>query len=89
MGLASLNAGMLVLGLLTLPLARRIGVAAIVAGIVGGVGVLLLLSPALGLPPGITERVADYPGAAMIVVFGALLLGRIVRARRTLVSPIS
>jgi hypothetical protein len=68
---------------------RRIGVAAIVAGTVGGLGLLLLLSPALGLPPGITERVADYPGAAMIVVLGALLLGRIVRARRTLVSRIS
>jgi hypothetical membrane protein len=89
MGLASLNAGMLVLGLLTLPLVRRIGVAAIVAGTVGGLGLLLLLSSAPGLPPGITERLADYPGAAMIVVLGALLLGRIARARRTMVSRIS
>jgi hypothetical membrane protein len=89
MGLAGLNAGMLVLGLMTLPLARRIGVLAIAAGTVGGLGLLLLLRPALGLPPGITERVADYPGAVMIVVLGALLLGRIIRAGRTLVSPIS
>jgi hypothetical protein len=88
MGLASLNAGMLVLGLMTLPLARRIGVLAIAAGTVGALGLLLFLSHALGLPPGTTERVADYPGAVMIVVLGALLAGRSIRTRRTLVRPI-
>lgn len=84
LGLASLNAGMITLGVTALPSTRWGGVLALAAGLVGGLGFLLfLMSLALSWPRGITERVADYPGATMIVVLGVLLLahGRAAAAR--------
>lgn len=72
-GILALNVGMILLGLTLLSLMRGLGAMALVAGLVGLVGTILFLtSPALA--QGATERVADYPAAAMLVVFGAYLL---------------
>ncbi|MEJ2667467.1 MAG: DUF998 domain-containing protein [Deinococcales bacterium] len=71
-GLVSLNLGMIVLGLAIVRARRWLGLLALGAGIVGFVGLLSFLSGRLA--PGVAERLADYPGAAMIVVFGVVLL---------------
>jgi hypothetical membrane protein len=76
LGLFALNAGMVIVGLALVPAARSLGRLALAAGIAGGVGLLLFLSHAFGLPPGLTERLADYPGAGMFVVLGAGLLAK-------------
>ena len=81
LGLMSLNAGMLVLGQVLLKVAKALGVLALLSGATGLVSLALFLGQASGLPRGICERLADYPGAAMIVVLGAFLLAHAARAR--------
>ncbi|HSO93270.1 MAG TPA: DUF998 domain-containing protein [Candidatus Dormibacteraeota bacterium] len=81
LGLCSLNAGMIVLGLALMPAARALGGLVLAAGIAGGLGLLLFLTHAFGLPPGLAERVADYPGAAMFGVLGTVLLAKTRRSR--------
>ena len=81
LGLCSLNAGMIVLGLALMPAARALGGLVLAAGIAGGLGLLLFLTHAFDLPPGLAERVADYPGAAMFVVLGTVLLAKTRRSR--------
>ncbi|HET9849281.1 MAG TPA: DUF998 domain-containing protein [Candidatus Dormibacteraeota bacterium] len=83
-GLISLNLAMILLGMAVVGAARWLGGMALVAGIVGLVGFGLLLSGGVGLPIGVTERIADYPGAAMIVVLGIFLLGWAVQSRTRL-----
>ena len=73
-GLASLNVAMLVLGWAILPATRSLARLTYGAGIVGLVGLALFLSGASGLPAGVVERIADYPGTAMVVFLGAYLL---------------
>jgi hypothetical membrane protein len=73
-GLISLNLAMLSLGWAILEARRWLGRLAWGAGIVGLVGLALFLTGASGLPDGAAERLADYPGAAMVVVFGVYLL---------------
>jgi hypothetical membrane protein len=71
-GLVCLNAGMVVLGWSIRSLARGLGRLSQGAGTVGFVGTGYFLAGAG--PPGVAERIADYPGAAMIVVLGVYLL---------------
>ena len=56
------------------------------AGIVGFVGLGLFLSGASGAPVGVVERLTDYPGAAMVVVLGTVLLGSAASGRRRSIS---
>jgi hypothetical membrane protein len=79
-GLVCLNAAMILLGLAVVRAERWFGVLALVVGIAGLVGLILFTSSAGGLPVGTTERVADYPAAAMVVVFGVYLLASAVRS---------
>ncbi len=78
--LVCLNLAMLVLGWSLLSAGRWLARLTYGAGIVGFVGLGLFLSGASGAPVGVVERVADYPGAAMVVVLGPFLLGRRPRA---------
>lgn len=78
LGLISMNLAMIVLGGSILSVRRRLGGLAVAVGVTGLVGLSLFVSAAV--PTGVAERIADYPGAAMLVGFGVVvLLG--VRAR--------
>ena len=78
LGLVSLNLAMIVLGASLLRAMQWLGSAAVAAGFVGFAGLALFLS-GTG-PRGVTERLADYPGAILVVVFGMTLLAGAVRA---------
>jgi hypothetical membrane protein len=71
-GLVAINVAMLALGWSLQPIRQGLGRLTLGAGIVGVVGLGYFLS-GQGLP-GITERIADYPSAAMVVVLGATIL---------------
>jgi hypothetical protein len=79
-GIVALNVGILLLGLALRGTARRLGATALAAGVAGLVGTVLFLSSAAGVPAGVAERIADYPAAAMLFVFGVYLLGSAVSA---------
>jgi hypothetical membrane protein len=74
LGLISLNLAMIVLGRCLRPGRRWLGTTTLWAGILGLGGLFLLIVGAGEVPAGVAERLADYPGAAMIVVLGAYLL---------------
>jgi hypothetical membrane protein len=74
LGLVSLNLGLLILGWLLVAVARYVAVLAIVAGAVGLVGLVFFLTGSAIIPIGIAERLADYPGAATLVVLGFAVL---------------
>lgn len=78
LGLVGLNLAMIVLGASVLRAMRWLGSAAVAAGFLGFVGLILFLS-GTG-PRGATERLADYPGTVIVVVFGVTLLAGAVRA---------
>jgi hypothetical protein len=61
-GLFSLNAGMIVLGIASLHRSQPVAALAIAAGVLGALGLLLFFTDALSVPRGYTERLADYPG---------------------------
>ena len=73
-GLVSLNVAMIVLGSTLWEAARWLSIVTRVAGIVGLIGLGAFLNRAAGFPLGVVERIADYPGAAMVVVLGTYLL---------------
>jgi hypothetical protein len=73
-GLISLNLAIILLGLALVSTVRWLGVMALVAGIAGFIGFGLFLNRAAGVPVGLAERIADYPGAAMVVILGTFLL---------------
>lgn len=75
-GLISLNLSMLLLGSVLFEVARSAGVLTVVAGVIGLAALALFLSQAPALPIGISERLADYPGAAMVILIGGLILLR-------------
>jgi hypothetical membrane protein len=81
-GLVSLNVSMFLLGWVLLKAAGALGVPALLAGLVGLVALAPFLSGVLTGAPwlaiGISERLADYPAAAMVVVIGAFILVRAV-----------
>lgn len=79
LGPISLNLAMIVLGLSIMGAWRPLGIAALIAGVIGLVGFGLFLTAAI--PPGLAERLADYPGAVMVVVFGIFLLVSSARGR--------
>ena len=81
LGLVALNLGMIGLGLTVIRARRPLGVLAFDAGVIGFIGLGLFLSGTTGAP-GVAERIADYPSAAMIVVLGVYLLVAAVVARR-------
>jgi hypothetical membrane protein len=80
-GLISLNLAMIVLGVCLLPARRWLGAITLGAGMLGCVGFALMMSSSV-VPVGAAERVADYPGACMIVVLGVFLLVLAARDRR-------
>ena len=79
-GLVSLNVAVIVLGSVIVNVQRWLGVMAIMAGSVGFIGLGLFLNHARPVPLGLAERIADYPGTAMVVVFGVFLLVSVRRA---------
>ncbi len=80
-GLICLNLGMLALGWSVMPVRRWLGGLALSAGVVGLVGLALFLASPGPIATGAAERLADYPGAAMVVVLGIVLLRSGWRAR--------
>ncbi len=82
-GLVALNLTVIFLGLAVVGAVRWIGVMGVTAGVAGFAGLALFLS-VRAIPMGLTERIADYPGAAVLVVFGVVLL--VTDARRPRVS---
>ena len=80
-GLVSLNLAMLVLGWSILSARRWLARVTYSTGIVGFVGLGLFLFAGSGVPVGVSERLADYPGAAMVVVLGTCLLASAVTGR--------
>jgi hypothetical membrane protein len=79
LGLISLNLSMLLLGSVLLEVARAAGVLAVLAGVIGLVALALFLSQDPELPIGISERLADYPGAVMVIMIGGLILVRAIK----------
>jgi uncharacterized protein DUF998 len=75
-GLICLNLAMLGIGAALLRVVRWLAILAYSAGIAGFIGAGLLLNHAAtpGVPIGLAERIADYPGAAMVVVLGVFLM---------------
>ena len=84
-GLVSLNLAMIVLGSVLIRAVRWLGIMAYAAGIAGFIGLGMWLNHA-AVPAGVAERIADYPGAAMIVVLGAFLLVAAIRQRTLALS---
>ena len=81
-GLISINFALVFFGLSITSARRWLAAIAAGSGILGFLGLILFLGgPSVG-PVGITERIADYPTAAMIVVLGAHLLVAAARSRR-------
>ncbi len=81
-GLISINFALVFFGLSITSARRWLAAMAAGSGILGFVGLILFLGgPSVG-PVGITERIADYPTAATIVVLGAYLLVAAARSRR-------
>ncbi len=80
-GLVSLNVAMIVLGRSIQHATRWLGTVALTAGIVGFAGLGLFLDGVGGVPAGAAERVADFPGAAMVDLFGVYLLASAVKGR--------
>lgn len=74
-GLISLNVSMILLGSALVGSAKAMGILAIEAGVLGLVSFVVFLSQPSGAI-GVWERLADYPGAAMVVLLGALILLR-------------
>ena len=85
-GLVCLNLALLVLGWSILSARRWLARLTYSAGIVGFVGLGLFLSGASGVPVGVAERLADYPGAVMVVVLGVGLLVSAASGRRRSIS---
>lgn len=75
-GLIGLNVSMLLLGSVLFEVARSVGILSVAAGVIGSAALVSFLSQAPGLPIGIYERLADYPGAVMVIVIGGLILFR-------------
>ncbi len=85
-GLAALNLAMLALGWSMLTAQRWLGAATLAAGITGFVGLALFLSGTGSAA--ITERTADYPSAAIVVILGAWMLASAVsQSRRSVAAP--
>ncbi len=81
-GLISLNAAMVFYGWSLGTAGRLLAALTGATGFVGFAGFLLFLSgPSVG-PPGITERIADYPATLMVVVLGVYLLIAAASGRR-------
>jgi hypothetical membrane protein len=81
LGLVCLDLSMLVLGTALWELVRTLGLLSLLAGTLGLIALgLFLWAPGIVLPVGFSERLADYPSAAMVVVLGAYLLQRTLRA---------
>lgn len=80
-GLISLNLSILLPGSALLEVARAAGVLAVLAGVVGLVALGLFLSQAV-LPIGISERLADYPGAVIVILIGGVILVRAIKLSR-------
>jgi hypothetical membrane protein len=74
LGLGCLNTAMILLGFGLLKTTRGLGTLALIAGIIGWAGTIVLLQGIAGIPIGTAERIADYPSAAMVVVLGAAIL---------------
>lgn len=73
-GLIGLNLAMILLGAAIAPSKRWLAVMAVAAGCVGFIGLVLFLSASSAIPRGVAERLADWPGGAMVVVMGVYLL---------------
>lgn len=78
-GLIALNLGLIALGVSMLAGRPGPGRLTMSAGIVGFVG----LGTFLARPTGTAERLADWPGAAMVVILGAMLLAVAAAGRST------
>lgn len=72
LGLLCLNLAMIALGSAVFSARRWLGTVAGAAGWIGLIGFVLFVAHVL--PAGLAERLADYPAAAMVVVFGVVLL---------------
>jgi hypothetical protein len=88
-GLIILNLAMIQIGVSLVRIARVLGVLALIAGVAGFVGTVLVFAAPAGVPLGLAERIAVYPGIAMVVVLGVAMLERGLNAprRRTSVPP--
>jgi hypothetical membrane protein len=71
-GILGLNAGVLLLGTALWPARPGLGGAALLAGAVGLFG--FFVAPAAGLPTGLSERLAGYPGVLWLIAVGLLLV---------------
>jgi hypothetical membrane protein len=81
-GILGLNAGVLLLGTALWSVHRAVGDAALLAAAVGLFG--FFVAPAAGLPTGLSERLAGYPGVLWLIAAGLLLLraaGPVARVR--------
>lgn len=76
LGLVSLNVGMELLGSGLRSEPRILRGALLVSGAIGLLGLGFFLAGQAWVPPGISERIADYPSAAMFVVLGLHILSR-------------
>lgn len=83
LGLLCLNLAMIALASAIYSGRRRLATFAGAAGWIGLIGFVLFVTHAL--PAGIAERLADYPAAAMVVVFGGVLLVEVGRRDRGVV----
>lgn len=79
-GLIGLNLAMIVLGLSIVAARSWLGRLTVIAGALGLLGFGLMMTAAI--PVGVAERLADYPGAAMVVVLGCSLLISVASRRR-------
>ncbi len=81
-GLISLNLALITLGVSIVAARRWLGRATLLVGIVGLVSLGQFLSGDGAIPVGVAERLADEPGAAMIVVLGVCILAAGIAHRR-------
>ncbi len=77
-----LNAAVLQIGISLVHVSRVAGVLGLMAAVTGWVGTGLLFGAATAVPVGLSERLADYPGTAVLVAIGAV--GAVVGHQRLL-----
>lgn len=78
-GIYLLNAAVLQIGISLVRVSRVAGVLSLIAAVTGWVGIGLLFGAATAVPVGLSERLADYPGTAVLVALGVIVLVKAIR----------
>ncbi len=78
-GIILLNLAVLQIGISLVFVSRVAAGLSVTAAVIGFVGIVILLGASTSVPVGLSERLADYPGTAILMGLGMFVLVRAVR----------